>query len=72
MGLAATCIRRELIDLARHYFGPEGMGTHRKADGPVAHGWESAGSEAGLVNEAAAPACPRSRSAVDGCRLASC
>jgi RNA polymerase sigma-70 factor (ECF subfamily) len=26
--LAAAQIRRELIDLARHYFGPEGMGAH--------------------------------------------
>jgi RNA polymerase sigma-70 factor (ECF subfamily) len=27
-GLAALQIRRELIDLARHYYGPEGMGAH--------------------------------------------
>jgi RNA polymerase sigma-70 factor (ECF subfamily) len=27
-GLAALHIRRELIDLARHYFGPEGLGAH--------------------------------------------
>lgn len=26
--LAATQIRRELIDLARHYYGPEGQGAH--------------------------------------------
>lgn len=26
--LAATVLRRELIDLARHYFGPEGMAAH--------------------------------------------
>ena len=26
--LAASQIRRELIDLARHHFGPEGPGTH--------------------------------------------
>lgn len=28
--LAAVQIRRELIDLSRHYFGPQGMGTHQK------------------------------------------
>ncbi len=28
LGLAATQVRRELIDLARHYFGPEGPGVH--------------------------------------------
>lgn len=30
--LAATQIRRELLDLARHYFGPEGMGKHHASD----------------------------------------
>src|SRR5947207_2925828 len=28
LNLAALHIRRELIDLARHYFGPEGAGAH--------------------------------------------
>jgi RNA polymerase sigma factor (sigma-70 family) len=28
LNLAATQIRRELIDLARHFFGPEGAGAH--------------------------------------------
>ena len=28
LSLAALQIRRELLDLARHYFGPEGHGTH--------------------------------------------
>ncbi len=28
INLAAVAIRRELIDLARHYHGPEGMGRH--------------------------------------------
>ena len=28
LGLATLQIRRELIDLARHYYGPEGMGAH--------------------------------------------
>jgi RNA polymerase sigma-70 factor (ECF subfamily) len=37
-GLAATQIRRELIDLTRHYYGPQGPGAHEEhaanADGP--------------------------------------
>lgn len=32
-GLAATQIRRELIDLARHYYGPEGHGAKHHTDG---------------------------------------
>lgn len=32
-GLAATQIRRELIDLARHHLGPEGHGAHHRTDG---------------------------------------
>jgi RNA polymerase sigma factor (sigma-70 family) len=39
-GLAATQIRRELIDLARHYFGDRGMGKNTcptgQEDGPAA------------------------------------
>ena len=31
--LAYTQIRRELIDLAKHYYGPEGMGAHHATDG---------------------------------------
>lgn len=31
--LATTQIRRELVDLARHYFGPEGIGAHHLTDG---------------------------------------
>jgi RNA polymerase sigma factor (sigma-70 family) len=35
INLAAVEIRRELIDLARHYNGPEGMGRHHiSGDGP--------------------------------------
>jgi RNA polymerase sigma factor (sigma-70 family) len=30
--LAAAMIRRELIDLARHYYGPEGAGAHHASD----------------------------------------
>ncbi len=32
-GLAATQIRRELIDLARHYYGAEGRGANHHSDG---------------------------------------
>ncbi len=43
--LAAVEIRRELIDLARHYYGPRGMGAHHESqalasatdESPVAH-----------------------------------
>jgi RNA polymerase sigma factor (sigma-70 family) len=31
--LAAAQIRRELVDLARHYRGPEGLGAHHHTDG---------------------------------------
>ncbi|MDR3636503.1 MAG: sigma-70 family RNA polymerase sigma factor [Isosphaeraceae bacterium] len=40
LGLAATQIRRELIDLARHYFGQQGAGQHELAPG-VAGGDQS-------------------------------
>jgi RNA polymerase sigma-70 factor (ECF subfamily) len=33
IGLAATQIRRTLIDLARKHFGPLGVGTHHHSDG---------------------------------------
>jgi len=32
LGLAAAQIRRTLIDLSRHYFGPEGLGAHHHTD----------------------------------------
>ena len=32
--LAATQIRRELIELARHYYGPQGLGTRHETDHP--------------------------------------
>jgi len=35
-GLAATQIRRELIDMARSLYGPEGHGRHHKSDPGVA------------------------------------
>jgi RNA polymerase sigma-70 factor (ECF subfamily) len=31
MGLAGQQIRRELLDLARHYYGPRGMGAHHES-----------------------------------------
>lgn len=31
-GLAAEQIRRQLLDLARHYYGPEGLGTHHESN----------------------------------------
>jgi RNA polymerase sigma-70 factor (ECF subfamily) len=34
--LAAVQIRRELIDLARHHYGPHGMGAHHQSVGPSA------------------------------------
>jgi RNA polymerase sigma-70 factor (ECF subfamily) len=49
-GLAAAQIRRELTDLARHHFGPEGAAAHHhtdgagQADGPVVRK-EDPGSE---------------------------
>jgi RNA polymerase sigma-70 factor (ECF subfamily) len=38
--LAATQIRRELIDLARHHFGPAGAGLHHHTDDAVRAGQE--------------------------------
>jgi RNA polymerase sigma factor (sigma-70 family) len=36
LGLAAEQIRRELIDLARHYYGPEGLGANHASRPPQA------------------------------------
>jgi RNA polymerase sigma-70 factor (ECF subfamily) len=33
LGLATLQLRRELIDLARHYFGPQGQGTNHHTNG---------------------------------------
>ncbi len=35
-GLATQQIRRELIDLARHYYGPQGVGANHASHGPNA------------------------------------
>jgi RNA polymerase sigma-70 factor (ECF subfamily) len=58
-GLAATQIRRELIDLARHHFGPEGEAAHHHTDvvspgdvpagGPLARAAESGGEPTTLL-----------------------
>lgn len=45
-GLATTQIRRTLIDLARHYFGPEGLGAKHETDVDVK---ESAGDGGGKI-----------------------
>jgi RNA polymerase sigma factor (sigma-70 family) len=37
-GLAATQIRRELVDLARRHFGPMGDGAHHHTDGKMKEG----------------------------------
>jgi RNA polymerase sigma-70 factor (ECF subfamily) len=42
LGLAATQIRRELIDLARHYFGQQGAGQHEVAPASGAAGESAA------------------------------
>jgi RNA polymerase sigma-70 factor (ECF subfamily) len=34
--LAAAQVRRELIDLARHYYGPQGLGAHHASQAPSA------------------------------------
>jgi RNA polymerase sigma factor (sigma-70 family) len=44
--LAAAVIRRELIDLSRHYFGPEGMGRN------LARSWVQDGESAVAMAEA--------------------
>ena len=46
LNLAATQIRRELYDLARHEYGPEGPGAHH-ASGPVGAGPDETGGQAG-------------------------
>jgi RNA polymerase sigma factor (sigma-70 family) len=45
-GLAATQIRRTLIDLARHHFGPEGAARRHQSEGDVQH-QSTAGGDSG-------------------------
>ncbi len=44
--LAAVQIRRELTDLARHYFGPEGLAAHHATPDPVSPEYSPAGRDA--------------------------
>jgi RNA polymerase sigma-70 factor (ECF subfamily) len=54
-GLAAVQIRRELTDLARHHFGPEGAAAHHhtdradQADGPVGNKADPGGEPSTLA-----------------------
>jgi RNA polymerase sigma-70 factor (ECF subfamily) len=54
-GLAAAQIRRELVDLARHHFGPEGAAAHHhtdgaeQADGPVVQKADPGGEPTSLA-----------------------
>ena len=43
--LAAAVIRRELIDLSRHYFGPQGMGANLRRSGNIHPDERLGGSE---------------------------
>lgn len=51
-GLAATMIRRELLDMTRHYYGPQGVGAHH-ASHPRSRRRPASSSQAGP--SAAAP-----------------
>ncbi len=52
-GLAATQVRRTLIDLCRHYFGVEGEGANHHSDQPS----PASGREAGHLQRHAAEGC---------------
>jgi RNA polymerase sigma factor (sigma-70 family) len=58
--LAGVQVRRVLIDLARHYFGPQGMGRH----------WQPTGEPAGSTAGDRAPAYEAQQSTFDPARLA--
>jgi RNA polymerase sigma factor (sigma-70 family) len=47
--LAALHIRRELLDLVRHYCGPHGLGTHHRSDFPRGEGEDPADPASGLL-----------------------
>jgi RNA polymerase sigma factor (sigma-70 family) len=52
LNLAAAQIRRELIDLARHYFGPQGMGAKHFTPNEAAMGeWPAARADAGSSDD---------------------
>jgi len=48
-GLAATQIRRSLIDLVRHHYGPQGQGAHHHSQG----GGKAADDSGGILANAA-------------------
>jgi len=48
-GLAAEQIRRELIDLARHYYGPHGVGANHASRAGSAPGPEAAAPDPGSL-----------------------
>ena len=54
LNLAGVQIRRELTDLARHEFGPEGPGKHHESEQPVP-GADQAGERRGVEGEALGP-----------------
>jgi RNA polymerase sigma factor (sigma-70 family) len=54
LNLAGVQIRRELTDLARHQFGPEGPGKHH-ASGPPIPEADEAGDRRGVEGEALGP-----------------
>ncbi len=55
IGLAATQIRRELIDLWRHHYGPEGDGAHHASDPGLA---DSQGARRPIYDKGAEAANP--------------
>src|SRR5262245_33810256 len=50
--LAATQMRRELLDLARHYRGPEGMGAHHASGVDLTGAGDTPGPFLDLTNHA--------------------
>jgi RNA polymerase sigma-70 factor (ECF subfamily) len=49
--LAAVQIRRELIDLARHHYGPQGAAAHHHSQAPAAAAQQPAHEAADLSGE---------------------
>ena len=55
-GLASLQIRRELIDLARHFYGPEGIGANHDSQGPEDASSSGPREPADVRHEPASPA----------------
>ena len=53
--LAARQMRRELIDLARHYYGPQGPGAHHASRGPDAGPGDTPGPDAARADSGDEP-----------------